>query len=67
VHQRSQSCDYGDNKEISAWLNNVLRKKATEDWRKVSKKRPMKTPPNARNDGILQAADELAGGTKQSG
>ena len=32
-----QSCNYADNKEVGAWLNNILKKGGTEDWRKVLK------------------------------
>lgn len=35
LHQSPQSCNYADNKEVGAWLNNILKKGATEDWRKV--------------------------------
>ncbi|MBX6324670.1 MAG: M2 family metallopeptidase [Chthoniobacterales bacterium] len=37
LHQPPQSCNYADNKEVGAWLNNILKKGATEDWRKVLK------------------------------
>src|SRR6476646_7874345 len=37
LHQPPQSCNYADNKEIGTWLNNILKKGATEDWRKVLK------------------------------
>ena len=37
LHQPPQSCDYADNKEVGAWLNNILKKGGTEDWRKVLK------------------------------
>ncbi|HJT80604.1 MAG TPA: M2 family metallopeptidase [Chthoniobacterales bacterium] len=37
LNQPPQSCNYADNKEIGAWLNNILSKGATEDWRKVLK------------------------------
>jgi len=37
LHQPPQSCNYADNKEIGAWLNNILKKGGTEDWRKVLK------------------------------
>jgi peptidyl-dipeptidase A len=37
LHQPPQSCNYADNKEVGAWLNNILRKGATEDWHKVLK------------------------------
>jgi peptidyl-dipeptidase A len=37
LHQPPQSCNYGDNKEVGAWLNNILKKGGTEDWRKVLK------------------------------
>ncbi len=35
LHQPPQSCNYADNREVGAWLNNILKKGATEDWRKV--------------------------------
>jgi peptidyl-dipeptidase A len=28
---------YADNKEVGTWLNNILKKGGTEDWRKVLK------------------------------
>ena len=37
LHQPPQSCNYADNREIGTWLNNILKKGATEDWRKVLK------------------------------
>ncbi len=37
LHQPPQSCNYADNKEVGAWLDNILKKGATEDWRKVLK------------------------------
>jgi len=37
LHQPPQSCNYADNKEVGAWLNGILKKGATEDWRKVLK------------------------------
>jgi peptidyl-dipeptidase A len=37
LHQPPQSCNYADNKEIGTWLNNILKKGGTEDWRKVLK------------------------------
>src|SRR5260370_22111625 len=37
MHQPPQSCNYADNKEVGAWLNNILKKGGTEDWRKVLK------------------------------
>lgn len=37
LHQEPQSCNYSDNKEVGAWLNNILKKGGTEDWRKVLK------------------------------
>ncbi len=37
LHQPPQSCNYADNKEVGQWLNNILRKGATQDWRKVLK------------------------------
>jgi peptidyl-dipeptidase A len=38
LHQPPQSCNYADNKEVRTWLNNILKKGGTEDWRKVLKK-----------------------------
>lgn len=37
LHQKPQACNYADNKEVGAWLNNILKKGSTEDWRKVLK------------------------------
>ncbi|MEP7014858.1 MAG: M2 family metallopeptidase [Verrucomicrobiota bacterium] len=37
LHQDPRSCNYADNKEVGAWLDNILKKGATEDWRKVLK------------------------------
>jgi hypothetical protein len=37
LHQPPQSCNYADNKEVGVWLNNILKKGGTEDWRKVLK------------------------------
>src|SRR5450432_606975 len=37
LHQPPQSCNYADNKEVGAWLENILKKGGTEDWRKVLK------------------------------
>ncbi len=37
LHQQPQSCNYADNKEVGTWLNNILKKGGTEDWRKVLK------------------------------
>jgi peptidyl-dipeptidase A len=37
LHQPPQSCNYADNKEVGAWLNKILEKGSTEDWRKVLK------------------------------
>jgi len=37
LHQPPQSCNYADNKEVGTWLNNILKKGDTEDWRKVLK------------------------------
>jgi peptidyl-dipeptidase A len=37
LHQPPQSCNYADNKQVGTWLNNILRKGATQDWRKVLK------------------------------
>jgi peptidyl-dipeptidase A len=31
------SCNYADNKEVGRWLENILKKGGTEDWRKVLK------------------------------
>jgi peptidyl-dipeptidase A len=37
LHQPPQSCSYADNRQVGTWLNNILRKGATQDWRKVLK------------------------------
>jgi hypothetical protein len=37
LHHPPQSCNYADHKEVGAWLNNILKKGGTEDWRKVLK------------------------------
>jgi peptidyl-dipeptidase A len=37
LHQPPQSCNYAGNKDVGTWLNNILKKGATEDWRKVLK------------------------------
>ncbi len=37
LHQDPRSCNYADNKEIGTWLNDILKKGGTEDWRKVLK------------------------------
>ncbi len=37
LHQPPQSCNYADNKEVGRWLENILKKGGTEDWRKVLK------------------------------
>ena len=37
LHQDPRSCNYADNKEVGTWLNNILKKGGTEDWRKVLK------------------------------
>jgi peptidyl-dipeptidase A len=37
LHQPPQSFNYADNKEVGTWLNNILKKGGTEDWRKVLK------------------------------
>ena len=37
LHQPPQSCNYAGNKEVGAWLQNILKKGGTEDWRKVLK------------------------------
>ena len=37
LHQPPQTCNYADNKEVGAWLNNILKKGGTEEWRKVLK------------------------------
>ena len=37
LHQPPQSCNYADNKEVGAFLNNIMKKGETEDWRKVLK------------------------------
>jgi peptidyl-dipeptidase A len=37
LKQSPQSCNYADNKEVGKWLENILKKGSTEDWRKVLK------------------------------
>ena len=37
LHQPPQSCNYAGNKQVGAWLDNIMKKGATEDWRKVLK------------------------------
>jgi peptidyl-dipeptidase A len=37
LHQPPQACNYADNKEVGAWLDKILKKGGTEDWRKVLK------------------------------
>jgi hypothetical protein len=37
LHQPPQACNYAGNKEVGAWLNKILEKGGTEDWRKVLK------------------------------
>ncbi|MEP6975150.1 MAG: M2 family metallopeptidase [Spartobacteria bacterium] len=37
LHQPPQSCNYAGNKEVGTWLQNILKKGGTEDWRKVLK------------------------------
>jgi len=37
LHHDPRSCNYADNKEVGTWLNNILKKGGTEDWRKVLK------------------------------
>jgi len=37
LKQSPQSCNYADNKEVGKWLDNILKKGSTEDWRKVLK------------------------------
>ena len=37
LHQPVQSCNYADNKEVGRWLESILKKGGTEDWRKVLK------------------------------
>ena len=37
LHQPPQSCNYAGNKKVGAWLQNILKKGGTEDWRKVLK------------------------------
>jgi hypothetical protein len=65
LHQPPQSCNYADNKEVGAWLNNILKKGGTEDWRKVWEGGHRRGHLYARDDGLLQAAHELAGTAKQ--
>ncbi len=37
LFQPPQSCNYADNKQVGTWLNGILKKGATQDWRKVLK------------------------------
>ncbi|MFL6583699.1 MAG: M2 family metallopeptidase [Chthoniobacterales bacterium] len=37
LHQPPQSCNYANNKEVGAFLDKIMRKGSTEDWRKVLK------------------------------
>ena len=37
LHQPPQSCNYAGKKEVGAWLQKILEKGGTEDWRKVLK------------------------------
>jgi peptidyl-dipeptidase A len=37
LHQPPQSCNYAGNKEVGAFLQKILAKGGTEDWRKVLK------------------------------
>ena len=37
LHQPPQSCNYADNKQIGTWLNSILKKGGTQDWRRVLK------------------------------
>lgn len=37
LHQPPQSCNYAGNKEVGAFLQKILEKGGTEDWRKVLK------------------------------
>ncbi len=37
LHQPPQSCNYAGNKEVGAFLQGILEKGGTEDWRKVLK------------------------------
>ena len=65
LHQPPQSCNYADNKEVGTWLNNILKKGGTEDWRKVLKEATGEDISTRAMIGILQAVDELARATKQ--
>ena len=66
LHQPPQSCNYADNKEVGAWLNNIVKKGGTEDWRKVLKEATGEDISTRAMNGLLQAANELAGRTKQT-
>ncbi len=35
LHQDPRSCNYAGNKEVGAWLESIMQKGGTEDWRKV--------------------------------
>jgi hypothetical protein len=54
-----------DNKQVGAWLNNILKKGGTEDWRKLLKEGTGEDILYPRDHGLLQAAYELVGRTKQ--
>ena len=56
LHQPPQSCNYADNKEVGTWLNNILKKGGTEDWRKVLKEATGEDISTRAMAGILQAA-----------
>jgi hypothetical protein len=66
LHQSPQSCNFADNKEVGAWLNNILKKGGTEDWRKVLKEATGEDiSTRAMMDYFIQAAHELVRGTEQ--
>jgi peptidyl-dipeptidase A len=37
LHQPPQACNYAGNREVGAWLYEIMKKGGTEDWRKVLK------------------------------
>ncbi len=37
LYQPPQSCNYANNKQVGTWLNSILKKGGTQDWRQVLK------------------------------
>ena len=65
LHQPPQSCNYADNKEVGTWLNNILKKGGTEDWRKVLKEATGEDISTRAMMEYFKPLDELARRTKQ--